>query len=81
MNTLVLAYAGASLPVLLLFSLADTSLAEAATFEPVAEAVVAMLVGSIGLITAVPLTTWLEPYWRRACAPSCSRPSTTSGAH
>jgi uncharacterized membrane protein len=58
-NSLVLAYAGASLPVLLLFSLADTSLTEAVNFEAVAEAVVAMLVGSIGLIAAVPVTTAL----------------------
>jgi uncharacterized membrane protein len=58
-NTLVLAYAGASLPVLLIFSLADTPLAEAVNFEAVAEAIVAMLVGSIGLIAAVPVTTAL----------------------
>lgn len=58
-NTLVLAYAGASLPVLLIFSLADTPLSEAVNFEAVAEAIVAMLVGSIGLIAAVPLTTGL----------------------
>ena len=58
-NTLVLAYAGASLPILLVFSLADTSLGEAINFETVAEAVVAMLVGSIGLIAAVPVTTAL----------------------
>jgi uncharacterized membrane protein len=58
-NTLVLAYAGASLPVLLIFSLADTPLSEAVNFEAVAEAIVAMLVGSIGLIAAVPITTAL----------------------
>jgi uncharacterized membrane protein len=58
-NTLVLAYAGASLPVLLVFSLAGTSLGEAINFEAVAEAVVGMLVGSIGLIAAVPVTTAL----------------------
>jgi uncharacterized membrane protein len=58
-NTLVLAYAGASLPVLLIFSLADTPLTEAINFEAVAEAIVAMLVGSIGLIAAVPITTAL----------------------
>jgi uncharacterized membrane protein len=58
-NTLVLAYAGASLPILLVFSLADTSLGEAINFETVAEAVVGMLVGSIGLIAAVPITTGL----------------------
>jgi uncharacterized membrane protein len=58
-NMLVLAYAGASLPVLLIFSLADTPLTEAVNFEAVAEAIVATLVGSIGLIAAVPITTAL----------------------
>ncbi len=58
-NTLVLAYAGASLPVLLIFSLADTPALDALNFEAVSEQVVATLVGSIGLIAAVPLTTAL----------------------
>jgi uncharacterized membrane protein len=58
-NTLVLAYAGASLPVLLIFSLADTPFADAINFEAVAEAVIATLVGSIALIAAVPITTAL----------------------
>jgi uncharacterized membrane protein len=58
-NTLVLAYAGASLPVLLVFSVAGTSVGEAVNSEAVAEQIVAMLVGSIGLIAAVPITTGL----------------------
>jgi uncharacterized membrane protein len=58
-NTLVLAYAGAALPVLLVFSLAETPFGEAVGFEVVAAEIVAMLVGSIGLIAAVPLTTAL----------------------
>jgi uncharacterized membrane protein len=58
-NTLVLAYAGAALPVLLVFSLAGTPFGEAISFEIVAGEIVATLVGSIGLITAVPLTTAL----------------------
>jgi uncharacterized membrane protein len=58
-NTLVLAYAGAALPVLLVFSLAGTPFREAVGFEIVAGEVVATLVGSIGLIAAVPLTTAL----------------------
>jgi uncharacterized membrane protein len=58
-NTLVLAYAGASLPVLLIFSLGDTSFSDAVNNEAVAEEIVAMLVGSMGLIAAVPLTTAL----------------------
>jgi len=56
-NTLVLAYAGAALPVLVILGLAGTSLTSALNSETVAEPVVATLVGSIGLITAVPLTT------------------------
>jgi uncharacterized membrane protein len=55
----VLAYVGASLPVLLLFSLADLGLGDALQLEVVATEVVATLVGSIGLIAAVPVTTAL----------------------
>ncbi len=58
-NTLVLAYAGAALPVLLIFSLGGTSFGDAVNSEVVATEIVAMLVGSIGLIAAVPLTTAL----------------------
>jgi uncharacterized membrane protein len=58
-NTLVLAYAGAALPVLLIFSLGGTSFGDAINSESVATEVVATLVGSIGLIAAVPLTTAL----------------------
>jgi uncharacterized membrane protein len=56
-NTLVLAYAGAALPVLLIFNTQATPFGEAINREPVAEQIVAGLVGSIGLIAAVPLTT------------------------
>jgi uncharacterized membrane protein len=58
-NTLVLAYAGASLPVLLIFAGQGTSFGQAVGYESVAEEIVATLVGSIGLIAAVPLTTGL----------------------
>jgi uncharacterized membrane protein len=58
-NTLVLAYVGASLPVLLIFSAGDVGFLEAINAEVVAGEVVAMLVGSIGLIAAVPITTGL----------------------
>jgi uncharacterized membrane protein len=58
-NTLVLAYTGAALPTLIVFSLANTSVVRGVTTEAVAEAVVATLVGSIGLILAVPATTAL----------------------
>jgi uncharacterized membrane protein len=58
-NTLVLAYVGASLPILLIFSSSDLAVGEALSTEVVATQVVATLVGSIGLIAAVPLTTAL----------------------
>lgn len=58
-NTLVLAYAGAALPALLIFSLDGVGFGTAVGFETVATEVVAMLAGSIGLIAAVPLTTAL----------------------
>ena len=56
-NTLVLAYAGASLPMLLMFTLGQGNLGYLVNFEFVAEEVVRTLVGSLGLISAVPLTT------------------------
>jgi uncharacterized membrane protein len=58
-NTLVLAYAGASLPVLLVFADQGMGFADAVTREVVAKEVVATLVGSIGLVAAVPFTTAL----------------------
>ncbi|MCE9646652.1 MAG: YibE/F family protein [Chloroflexi bacterium] len=56
-NTLVLAYAGASLPMLLLFSLARGDYGSLINFSFIAEEIVRTLVGSLGLIAAVPLTT------------------------
>ncbi|GAB4505471.1 MAG: hypothetical protein Fur0043_24670 [Anaerolineales bacterium] len=56
-NTLVLAYAGASLPMLLLFSLGRGDYGYLVNISFVAEEVVRTLVGSLGLIAAVPLTT------------------------
>lgn len=57
MNTLVFAYVGASLPILLILTSTDLGLIDGINLELVAKEVVAMLVGSIGLIVAVPLTT------------------------
>ncbi|MFE6825250.1 YibE/F family protein [Streptomyces sp. NPDC057690] len=58
-NTLVLAYAGAALPLLLLFSIAQSSVGGVANSELVAEEIVRTLVGSIGLVASVPVTTAL----------------------
>jgi uncharacterized membrane protein len=56
-NTLVLAYAGASLPMLLMFTLGRGNLGYLVNFEFIAEEIVRTLVGSLGLVSAVPLTT------------------------
>ena len=58
-NTLFLAYAGASLALLVLFSTGGVSNAELFNSEIIAEEVVKIIVGSLGLIAAVPLTTAL----------------------
>ncbi len=58
-NTLLLAYAGAAMPVLILFSLSAQPLTVIASSEVVAVEIVRTLVGSIGLVAAVPITTWL----------------------
>nr|WP_246300158.1 YibE/F family protein [Actinopolyspora biskrensis] len=56
-NTLVLAYAGTALPLLLTYSLSGRSFVDIVTTQDVAQEVVRTLVGSLGLIAAVPLTT------------------------
>ncbi len=55
--TLVLAYAGSSLPLLLLFSVANRSLTDVLTTESVAIEVARSAVGGIALALSVPLTT------------------------
>jgi uncharacterized membrane protein len=56
-NTLFLAYAGASLALLLLFSTSGLAAGELINSEQVATEIVKTVVGSLGLIAAVPLTT------------------------
>ena len=58
-NTLLLAYAGAGLPLLLLFAVSDQSLAMVANSELIAVEIVRTLCGSMGLVAAVPVTTVL----------------------
>jgi uncharacterized membrane protein len=56
-DTLVLVYAGGSLPLLVLIGDSSRRLTEIINYEMIAEEIVNMLVGSIGLILAVPITT------------------------
>lgn len=55
--TLVLAYAGSALPLLLLFSIANRSLGDVLTSESVAIEIARSSVGGIALALSVPLTT------------------------
>jgi uncharacterized membrane protein len=55
--TLVLAYAGSALPLLLLFSVANRSLGDVLTSENVAIEIARSAVGGIALALSVPLTT------------------------
>lgn len=55
--TLVLAYAGTALPLLLLFSVANRSLSDVLTSESVAIEIARAAVGGIALALSVPLTT------------------------
>jgi uncharacterized membrane protein len=61
-NTLVLAYVGASLPLLLLFAVGESSPLVAVNGELLAVEVVRALAGSIGIVTAVPLTTAIAAF-------------------
>lgn len=58
-NTLVLAYAGASLPMLLLFTISNQNPAMLVNISFIAEEIVRTLVGSIGLFISIPITTAL----------------------
>ncbi|MBU2577882.1 YibE/F family protein [Patescibacteria group bacterium] len=58
-NTLVLVYTGAALPLLLLFIDNPHPFSEIVNYEIIADEIVRTLVGSIGLILAVPITTFI----------------------
>jgi uncharacterized membrane protein len=61
-NTLAIAYAGASLPLLLFFSTPPVDVALIVNREIFATEIIRILIGSIGLILAVPITTLLSVY-------------------
>lgn len=63
-NTLVLAYAGASLPLFLLFYLAnDRPFWVTLNSEYFAEEIIRTLLGSIALVLAVPITTFIAAWY------------------
>ncbi len=65
-NTLVLVYAGASLPLFVLFSSSQFgTLSDVMNMEIVATEIVRTLVSSIGIVSAVPLTTLLAVWYMK----------------
>lgn len=59
-NTLILAYTGSALPLLLLMISNNLSLAKAMNMEMIAEEMVRALAGSIGLILCIPITAFVS---------------------
>jgi uncharacterized membrane protein len=69
-NTLLLAYVGAALPLVLMFSVYTEPLGFTINREIIAEEIVRTLVGSLGLLAGVPLTSLIAAYAaRRRAAP------------
>jgi len=62
-NTLALAYVGAALPVVLLFARSDATFLAAINQEVIAAEYVRIVVGSLGLVLAVPLTTLIAAWY------------------
>ncbi|GAB3026529.1 hypothetical protein GCM10011376_13130 [Nocardioides flavus (ex Wang et al. 2016)] len=65
-NTIVLAYAGSSLPLLVLLVADNGSLTAVVPSQVVAQEIVRSVVATIGLIAAVPLTTALAAWAHRS---------------
>lgn len=61
-NTLILVYTGASLPLLLLFINNPHPFFEIINYELIADEIVRTIIGSIGLILAVPITTIIASF-------------------
>jgi uncharacterized membrane protein len=74
-NTLVLAYAGSSLPLILLLATDGRPAGQVLTGELLAQEVLRSAVGTIGLVASVPITTFLAVVVRsRSAGPRSSRP-------
>ena len=62
-NTLALAYVGAALPLVLLFARSDATFFDSLNQEVIAAEILRIVVGSIGLVLAVPLTTAVAAWY------------------
>ncbi len=64
-NTLLLAYVGASMPLMLAFMVYQEPIWRRINREPIAEEIVRALVGSVGLVLAVPITSLIASLMAR----------------
>ncbi|MCT4583823.1 MAG: YibE/F family protein [Peptostreptococcaceae bacterium] len=62
-NTLILAYTGSSLSLLLIFSELETSMTKIMNLDIIATEIIRSLTGSIGLIMTIPITAFLAAYF------------------
>ncbi len=69
-NTLVLVYAGASFPMLLLFVNSSRDFNELINVEYISAEIVRTLVGSIGLVLAIPIVTLFSVLWLKRKSPN-----------
>ena len=58
-NTLILAYVGGSVSLILLFMASDLSVLEILNKETIAEQVISALAGSMGVVYTVPITSFV----------------------
>lgn len=77
-NTLVLAYIGASLPLFLIIVMSETPLSQSLTTEFLAQEIVRSLVGSLGIIAAVPITTFAASWILTRAPESATEPAPTA---
>ena len=79
-NTLFLAYAGAALPLLIIFSLQTESAGVLINREFLATEIIRTLVGSIGIVASVPLTTALAA-WSLGAFPDAAQHDAMGHVH
>ena len=84
-NTLVLAYAGASLPIMILFVVNNgdgLTFSQAINNEAIATEIVRTVAGSVGLILAVPITTFIAiKFFKRKGLPPTAEPKIHGNEH
>jgi len=80
-NTLAIAYVGTALPLLLLFKETTDSIGYVLNGEIFATEIIRILMGSIGLVLAVPVTTLLSVYLLRNVRSHPSRAHSHSHSH